>query len=1133
MDKNLKGEFYGITPEDEAKKYAQIMGLSKQEVLKIKAEIRKLAGELEELRDVYDPDEKEGIAQWVNTDARFGQVRKDLKRAERNVKKPYFGRIDIVDGESERRETYYIGKTVLAENNAEPIVIDWRAPVSSVYYDHSLGECTYKVPKEGYFKVDLQRKRTYEIDETRLIDYYDSDVVANDDLLTKYLSKSKRNVLSEIIATIQDEQNKIIRRNPKHNMLVQGSAGSGKTTVAMHRISYILYNYDLEFKPEDFYIIGSNKVLLDYITGVLPDLDVYGVRQMTMADLFIRLLYEDWGINKYKVRQIDKKTPGISMKAGKEWFDKLSTFSIDIEKKQIPCDDIIIPKTGNVILTSGDIKKVLDDLADRPMIQKIERLNDLIMSGLETELYGRYYSYNSEEQKKLTHHYKNYFNKFFYKKSVFDLYEQFMNQRLAENPDVSYIPGEPDLYDLASLAYLYKKIKEVEVIQEASHVVIDEAQDFGIMAYISLKYCMSKCTFTIMGDVAQNINFETGLGDWEELKQVMLPDKYDYFGLLRKSYRNTVEISKFATDILRHANFPIYPVEPIVRHGEKVDIARASSIDGLNRLVADKIGRFKLAGYETIAVICKDATEAKEAFESLKVQTFRKEKISGLRLFANDNIVNNDEEAVNNSLNEDEKSGFGNGVLILPIEYAKGLEFDAVIIYNAGEEAYPYEDNYAKLLYVAATRALHELSVFYTEELTGLIREPIPEGREEINFAEDDFHEDPYEFEEEFKSKETLAKESAELGDVVIKDRDTFGPRRIEKVLAKKQEDKEKELLEKQERERIARERKILEQKTFYQKQTAKSVRDRNSVLQKSAPKVDLGTRANGFGQQIGTKKDRLIRDISGNGSNTDIGKKLSALNSIGTESNKPGTSAYKGVSKKQTEGDELSKTETATEYGTMPMGTSIQPVGHGRVDFSVKWINKDKKCIDIVSFYGTLRIIPISDDTVRIMFFKTEAFTPKKMPSDIKTGPFKYTLRESREAVELELAKLKIRVEKRNGIISFMNSQGNLILTEKADCPRQYHEREDIWWQYFDFSKKENISSRGSADDVWDSFDNSVRYISHGSNQRASIVMSSKGYQILVPAGIRSMLCTIPAYGPYISFEGAGGIDYFIRSAR
>lgn len=174
------------------------------------------------------------------------------------------------------------------------IVADWRAPIANVYYENGLGSCSYMAPGNKRITIGLNRKRTYEIEEDRLIDYFDSEVVANDELLTKYLAKNKEAVLGEIIATIQKEQNDIIRRTPFANMIVQGVAGSGKTTVAMHRISYIMYNYGKDFRAEDFCIVGSNHILLNYITGVLPDLDVHGIRQMTMEQLFIRLLYEDW-----------------------------------------------------------------------------------------------------------------------------------------------------------------------------------------------------------------------------------------------------------------------------------------------------------------------------------------------------------------------------------------------------------------------------------------------------------------------------------------------------------------------------------------------------------------------------------------------------------------------------------------------------------------------------------------------------------------------------------------------------------------------------------------------------------------------------------------------------------------------
>ena len=215
------------------------------------------------------------------------------------------------------------------------MVTDWSAPVANAYYENGLGKCSYPVPDGQHMEIELLLKRTYEIEDAKLIDYYDSEVVANDELLTRYLAKNKKAVLGEIIATIQQEQNEIIRKSPYHSMIVQGVAGSGKTTVAMHRISYILYNYEERFQPEDFYIVGSNRILLDYITGVLPDLDVYGIRQMTMEQLFVRLLYEDWD-ETYRICPVRDAGKDGAVRGTLAWFEKLQKFCSRVEWNTIP-----------------------------------------------------------------------------------------------------------------------------------------------------------------------------------------------------------------------------------------------------------------------------------------------------------------------------------------------------------------------------------------------------------------------------------------------------------------------------------------------------------------------------------------------------------------------------------------------------------------------------------------------------------------------------------------------------------------------------------------------------------------------------------------------------------------------------
>ncbi len=1024
-EKKLTGTFYGTTREDEEKKLKQVTGIAEEKLSSIKARAEDLQEELKSLREVYDVEDKEGLAQWFNTDAKFKEVRNDIRRAERAITKPFFGRIDIEDDENKKRETLYIGKTDIAKNPSEPEVVSWRAPISSVYYDHSLGICNYTVPREGIYRVDLKRKRTYEIEDGVIKDFYDSDVVANDELLTKYLSKSKRNVLSEIIATIQQEQNEVIRINPKHNVLIQGSAGSGKTTVAMHRISYILYNYDTEFKPDGFYIVGSNRVLLNYITGVLPDLDVYGVRQMTMEELFIRLLYEDWDKKKYKVRTFDKKEKSIGIKGTGEWFERLRAFCKKVEWEHVPREDMLMEKTGHILMSRSEIEKVLNDYPEWTMIRRFERLNDLLESKVEAELYGNGYTYNDEEQKKLLRKYKNYFNKFIWKDSVFDLYEEFVNEELKDNPGIIYEKNAPDLYDLASLAYIYKRIKESEVIQEASHVVVDEAQDFGMTVYHSLKYCMSKCTFTIMGDVSQNINFDCGLQDWEELKKVMLPERYDYFGLLRKSYRNTVEISNFATDILKHASFPIYPVEPIIRHGDEVRCIKASDPESHKKAVLECILSMREKQYETIALICKDTQEAAEVYEYMHDET-------DVKYFSG------------------EDAEFSNGVYVIPIEYSKGLEFDAVIIFDASDAAYPKEDGYAKLLYVAATRALHELKVFYLNNLTGLIADPIPKERENITFDEDTYHIKPRVVEEEFMTREEVAREQALEGDFDRKLRDKYGPKKI-------------------------------------------VIKAQKPDTAKTAPHTAVA--------KVGMIKPSLYDN---------------------TDKNEAGKN------------DAESKAPTS-EFGSMPASTSLKPIGHAKINNAIRWINKDTEKVELVTGYGTLNVIPLADETVRILFSKGDPESVRSLPDEIKRNPsVKWVCANTRDAVEIRLEKLTVRIDKKTGAVSFISGKGDTLLSENPVTARQYHGNADIWWEYFDWSKKENLSARGDDISAWEDITNKAKYISHTSvSERPSVMMSSKGYQILVPGSVKVMVCTIPTYGPYMRFEDTSYIDYIFRSAR
>ena len=713
----------GISRHDEEAYLARTLEVVRDNVEEYGKEVARMQEDIDEMLEHYHDNDTEVLTILNNTVTMHSHMKRALERNEKAIKKPYFGRIVFQDETLDKEESLYIGRGGIFSDTTHWMVVDWRAPVANAYYENGLGKCSYPVPGGGRMKIDLKLKRTFEIENAKLLDYFDTEVVANDDLLTKYLAKSKQAVLGEIIATIQKEQNDIIRQSPFHNVIVQGVAGSGKTTVAMHRISYILYNYAEKFKPEDFYIVGSNRILLDYITGVLPDLDVYGIKQMTMEQLFVRLLYEDWDGEKYSITAPRK---GEYTRGKLQWFHALERFCERLEWETIPRNSVMLDpkqfvegfKDGRggvyderggksdvkrmVILYPGEaIERYIRQNPRVSMQSKILMLNERLAGKVEDEFLGKGVKYTDAEKKAIRRAYRDRFGKKVWKGSIFDLYRKFLTEQQAKGYKGALPETTFDVYDLAALAYLYKRVKETELISEAHHIVIDEAQDFGMMVYAVLKYCVKDCTYTIMGDVSQNIHMGYGLNDWEEAKAQMLSGERDAFCILKKSYRNTVEISDFAADILAHGSFPGYSAEPVLRHGEPVLVEKAADDVELIARAEAVCRDWQRNGFDTIAVICRDEKEAERTAKEL-----------GKKLpVAESNL---------------EKAVFDKGIMVLPVEYTKGLEFDAVLLLDPGREQYPTDDGHAKLLYVAATRALHRLCVLHTGNLTGLIADPVP-----------------------------------------------------------------------------------------------------------------------------------------------------------------------------------------------------------------------------------------------------------------------------------------------------------------------------------------------------------------------------------------------------------------------
>lgn len=615
-------------------------------------------------------------------------TKNSLRKNRAALRKAYFGRVDYWDEVNRTNESCYIGKNGITRNQTDVVIVDWRAPISSVYYENELGEGSYDVPGVSRFPIDLKKKRTYDISENELLGYYDDDVAANDELLVKYLSHNKEAVLGDIIATIQKEQNEIIRDVPFKNIIVQGVAGSGKTTVALHRISYLLYNYEDRYKAAEFCIVGSSDMLLNYISSGLPELDVNHVKQMRMDQFVTYLMGKAWK-KKYRIVPNREDAP---IKSKLKFVMDLEKFLQNWRETHLPVETIVDDRIGT-ILSESNIAETLRTGSGMSLMQLEKLLNSRIASRI------RFLCTEKEQefQKEMLAKYRRYFDFGKWKWTEIQIYTEFLNELEGQESEYDFEAtrqdvqkGNMDIYDAAALALIWKRILVKKDTDEFSQIIVDEAQDFGEMIYYVLKQLLTDCYFTVMGDVSQNIRYDTGMNDWEGLKKAIFEKENDSFYLLAKSYRNTIEISQCAGKVLEKASQGSYKIQPVIRHGREVSVSQVDTQE-METTLREKAEQLKGVGYETIAVVCRTEEEADEVRQVLGIESWQQEE-------------------------------FHNGVMVLPVTLTKGLEFDAVILWKPDSEHYGENAREAKLLYVAITRALHELHMILDKEPSGLFK---------------------------------------------------------------------------------------------------------------------------------------------------------------------------------------------------------------------------------------------------------------------------------------------------------------------------------------------------------------------------------------------------------------------------
>lgn len=597
------------------------------------------------------------------------KLENEIESITRAKNTPYFARIDFKSNDI--LDKCYIGKLGVSDYDNNIITVDWRAPISSIYYDSNIGDCSYEAP-EGIIKGKLLLKRQYTIKNSELIDYNDVDIVSNDELLKPYLGVSANNRLKNIVSTIQSEQNKIIREKLGKNIIIQGVAGSGKTTVALHRIAYLVYNNKELYKPSDYMVIGPNKFFVNYISGILPDLDVNGVSEYTLEEVFEKYVNDKYNINNSLDKILSKddisryKTSLLLKKEIDKYFDTieiLPNIDFKIDDKKIISKNII-----------NNLYKEIDNNIYKSIKSKIDKLILLL---------NKYYDSNKEtilsilikndSTKDTIDTFKNKFNislKKYFKvlnMKINNIYVDILKQNNIDCNNI--LRNEIDIEDIPALIYIRYKLIGDNIYDNYKHIVIDEAQDYGEFTFYSLNCIFKNSSFSIYGDLAQSLYSYRSISNWDSLTNIF---KDIEILKLDKSYRTTIEIMTEANKINKKLN--LVEAIPVIRHGDDVEYTNDNILDIIN-ILKNK--------YETISIITKTQDESNKLHSILSKDI-------------DINLINS------SNLNYD------HNINILPSYLSKGLEFDSVIIIDSFDR-----DNIIdlKLLYVSMTRALHKLYI--------------------------------------------------------------------------------------------------------------------------------------------------------------------------------------------------------------------------------------------------------------------------------------------------------------------------------------------------------------------------------------------------------------------------------------
>lgn len=721
-----------------------------EEAKKLKIVVQKIEKEEQELEyTLENSDRNYDMENLAKGNLLMTQVKRlhDIKKI-KNV--PYFARMDFKE-EAKQLEKFYIGKLSILDNETmQPIVVDWRAPIANLYYEGKIGKSSYKCLNEK-IEGEIFLKRQYIIENQKLKKYVNINVTGNDELLQNALEEKADDRLKNIVATIQEEQNKIIRADINSPLIVQGVAGSGKTTIALHRIAYLIYNYEKEFKPEEFMIIAPTKFFLNYISNILPDLGVNDVKQYTFEDF----AYDVIG-KKLKISDNNEKLVIIVNKE----FDEINKGKVDIMiqesklkssiqfKKRIDeylkyVEDNYIPKTdftfsNYTIMKYEDIQYLFKNTykmynyntrmneIEKNLAYEFKKIAPQILQNIKEERSKQIEGCTQEERiriwdeydktiklvekdyKKIIKHYLNQIPK----KDCVQYYKEFITnyltnsnelmEYLKRNTTSNLMRNEIAFEDLAPIMYIQYVIYGVKEKCRIKHVVIDEAQDYGEFQFDILKTILNSNSMTILGDIAQGVHYYRGIENWKKFIEVEFNNIKTTYTTLNKTYRTTKEIMDIANHVINQ--LPQYEKEyivlgePVIDRKNSINVKENKDFEELIKNINLRLEQYTQNGYKSIAIIGKDMKECEEI----------QKKLSKIR---------NDIKLIRGKDSE-----YNSGISIVPSYLAKGLEFDCVIIANASSTQYSNSSLDIKLLYVTITRAMSKLDIFYIGKISELLK---------------------------------------------------------------------------------------------------------------------------------------------------------------------------------------------------------------------------------------------------------------------------------------------------------------------------------------------------------------------------------------------------------------------------